>query len=298
MKEAKKYPVLTLALVLIALIAVAVSRIGGNDTDELKNASKPVNDGNIIAHFLDVGQGDSAFIELPNGECMLIDASERECADAIIQSIEGYGYSKLDYVVATHPHADHIGGMSDVIEHFDIGEIYMPKASSNSKTFENLLTTISDKGLEINTAKAGKSIYSGSDLKIDILSPVYEKYDDLNNYSAVVKITYGVNSFLFTGDAEELAERQMLENSYDKLDCDVLKVAHHGSNSSSSYSFLEAVTPEYAVISCGKGNSYGHPHDEPLLRLSDIGAKVYETDIDGSVTITCDGNNNFKVDCD
>ncbi len=297
-KSRKNAPAVSIAVILIAVVMVLVSRFAGTEDNAKPAALNTIDSQKLVVHFLDVGQGDSEFIELPNGKCMLIDASEKEYSDEIIEAVSDYGYSRLDYVVGTHPHTDHIGGLADVINHFDIGEIYMPKASSASKTFERLLTAVSDKNLQINTAKAGKSIYSDDEIKIDILSPIGDEYDDLNNYSAVVRISYGSNSFLFTGDAEALVENEMLDECYSQLDCDVLKIGHHGSNTSSTLSFLDAVSPTYAVISCGEGNSYGHPHDEVLMRLADVGASVYETDIDGTVTISCDGSDNFEVICE
>lgn len=291
----KQAPVISLGALVLAVIILLVSHFSGAD-NKFENTSTLSNgEGELIVHFLDVGQGDSSFIELPNDECMLIDASTSEYDETIAQTISSFGYSKIDYVVATHPHADHIGGMAYVIDSFDIGGIFMPKVSSNSKTFENLLKTISDNNLQIITAKAGENIYSSSEMQIDFLAPVEETYDETNDYSAVVKISYGKNSFIFTGDAEETAEKDMMTFNYSALDCDVLKVGHHGSNSSSSMDFLDAVTPEYAVISCGEGNSYGHPHDEPLKRFAKIGAEVYRTDTEGTITIICDGNNGFEV---
>lgn len=293
----RKNPVPAIIVLLLIIIPSAITAVHQQSSD--KTTDLLINNGeNIVVHFLDVGQGDSEFIELPNGECMLIDAGTSDYSQTVIDSIEEYGYTSIDYVVATHPHADHIGGMREVIEAFDIGEVYMPKASSNTKTFENLLVAVSDKGLSLHTAKAGVEVYSDSSLKIEFLAPVGSDYDDLNNYSSVVKITYGSNSFLFTGDAESVSEEEMLSRDYESLSSDVLKVGHHGSGSSSTADFLSAVDPDYAVISCGAGNSYGHPHNEALERLSDTGAEVYRTDEQGTVTISCDGNDGFDVECE
>lgn len=290
----------SLIVIFAVLLALVGIRVFNGEADNNKPASlkAPDNDGQLVVHFLDVGQGDSEFVELPNGQCMLIDASVSSYGDKIVETIEGYGYSEIDYLVATHPHADHIGGMNDVVESFEIGEIYMPKATSSSKTFEGLLTAISDKGLQINAASAGKTICSDAETKIEILAPNSESYDDTNNYSAVIKVTYGKNSFLFTGDAEELSEDEMLDYSYGKLSADVLKVGHHGSNTSSSEAFLQAVSPMYGVISCGAGNSYGHPHKETISRLNDLDVEYYRTDINGTVTISCNGNDVFDIECE
>lgn len=290
----KQTPVLTLVVLLIALVSAVVVKTTGGESEVQTKSASAIEDG-LSVHYLDVGQGDSEFIEFPNGECMLIDAAESGYSYQIISTIEDLGYSEINYLVATHPHSDHIGGMADVVNSFDIGEIYMPNAVTDTATYENLLTVISDKNYSINTAKAGEVIYSDSECEIEILAPVSEEYSNLNNYSVVVKITYGVNSFLFTGDAEVLVEEELIGNSSSKLDCDVLKVSHHGSNSSSSDEFIKAVSPEYAVISVGAGNSYGHPHEEILQKLVGIGAEVFRTDSDGTVTITCDGNDNFEV---
>jgi beta-lactamase superfamily II metal-dependent hydrolase len=299
----KKVPplVIIVAIIIVAISAV-VSNFGGDTTKKAEtndaNVSASSDIDGIVVHYLDIGQGDSEFIELPNGECMLIDAGTSDSAQKIVDTITNYGYSKLDYVVATHPHADHIGGMTKVINSFDIGEIYMPKASTTTKTFENMLTAISDNGLSINTAKAGVEVYSDSSLKIEFLAPVGTSYTDLNNYSAVVKITYGSNSFLFTGDAEDVSEEEMLSSERNSLSADVLKVGHHGSSSSSTVDFINAVNPKYAVISCGVDNSYGHPHSETLTKLDDKNVELYRTDKQGTITVVCDGNDNFVFSCE
>ena len=290
----KQIPVIIAAVIAVILSVVSVINNQKEDSRPVNNVN--LNGDNIVVHFLDVGQGDSEFIELPGGKCMLIDAGTPEYSQTVIESINSYGYSSIDYLVATHPHADHIGGMSDVVERFDIGEIYMPKVFASTKAFENLLNAISDKDLKISTAKAGVEVYSDSFLKMEFLAPVGNSYDDLNNSSAVLKISCGSNSFLFTGDAEELSEKEMLKNNYTSLDADVLKVGHHGSDSSSTYDFLNAVSPKYAAISCGVDNSYGHPHKETLESLDKAGVETYRTDKQGTITITCDGNGGFNIE--
>ena len=240
----------------------------------------------IEVHFLDVGQGDSIFIEINNSKTMLIDASTSFYGNFIIDYINSLGYDRIDYLIATHPHADHIGSMQDIVLEYDIGDIYMPKVSTNTKTYENLLTAIDDKNLTIKKAYKGVKIIDEDELDVSILSPTKDEYDNLNNYSAVLKLTYKNVSYLFMGDSEEEVE----ENILDDVKADVIKIAHHGSNSSSSLEFLKKVSPTYAVISVGEDNSYNHPHKEVLDRLEEIGSTVYRTDLDGNIIISTDGN--------
>ena len=286
-------PVITVIIAIILSLVYLVSNSHEpNDYSSTDNKkSEMASIGELTVHYLDVGQGDSEFIILPDGKTMLIDASFDEYGDDIVDSIHSFGYNSIDCVVATHPDADHIGGMPEVINSFEISDVYMPKVSKTTKTFEDLLETIADNDLEISTAKAGKTIYSNSEYNysVNIIAPIGDYYDNVNDYSAVIKITFGAQSFLFMGDAEETSENEMLEADRSLLSADVLKVGHHGSSSSSTIDFLNAVNPDYAVISCGVDNNYGHPHKETLSKLSSLGVEVYRTDIDGTVTFTCDG---------
>jgi len=242
---------------------------------------------NLIVHYIDVGQADSIFIELPNGETLLIDAGSEENGPQIVNYIKTLGYNKITHLVATHPHADHIGGMAYVVNNLNIGAVYMPKATTTTQTYEELLTAINNKGLTITTAKAGVSLINTTDFKVVMLAPNKDQYDDLNNYSAVITITYKNNSFLFMGDTETLSENQITSD----VSADVLKVGHHGSSSSTDQTFLNKVHPKYAVISVGASNDYGHPAQTTLDKLTAIGATVYRTDKDGTVVFTSNGTN-------
>ncbi len=283
-----------ISVILMALIALSLcgcDELEGFLNDDLSGAESQTGslsetDNLLISHYIDVGQGDSSFIELPNGKTMLIDAGVSDYGEKIVRYITDLGYTKIDYLVATHPHADHIGGMKKVVEAFDIGNVYMPKASTNTKTYEKLLTAIQDKGLKIKTAKAGVSITSEDNLDIEVLAPNSSKYKDLNNYSAIIKITYKDKSFLYMGDAEKLSEDEITAD----VSADVIKVGHHGSSTSSSNDFVKRVNPQYAVISVGEGNSYNHPDKSVVKRWEKSGAEIFRTDEYGSVVATSDGN--------
>lgn len=280
-----------LALICALLTLLALTGCSFLPIDERPNedSSAFLPDGKTMTvSFLDVGQGDSIFIELPDGRTMLIDASISEASDTIEGYIKGRGHEKIDYLIATHPHADHIGGMRAIVNAFEIGEVWMPNADSTSATYEKLLTAIDEKGLSIRTAKAGKVILEEENLKAVLLAPCSDEYDNLNDFSAVIKLTYGDASFLFTGDAEVLSENEMLASSAD-LSADVLKFGHHGSSTSSSEAFLKAVAPTWGIISCGEGNSYGHPHSETLASAAKSGITLCRTDLEGTIVFTTDG---------
>ena len=274
---------------LFAVICLALCSCSVNinvNSSSLENKSTTPASGTLSVHYLDVGQGDSIFIELPNKKCMLIDAGENMYGKSITEYITNLGYSKIDYLVATHPHADHIGSMAYVVNHNDIGEIYMPKVATTTKTYEKLLTAISDKGLKVKSAKAGMNIVDDGDFSIDILAPVTIEEDDLNNCSIILKMNYKGDSFLFLGDAE----KKELETVTADMSAEVLKVGHHGSRTSTTKALLEEVNPKYAVISLGKDNSYGHPHKSTLELLDEFNVETYRTDQDGTIVISTEGS--------
>ncbi|AHD07437.1 ComEC/Rec2 family competence protein [Paenibacillus larvae] len=237
--------------------------------------------------FLDVGQGASQLLVSPNGKTMLIDAGDNDKEQLMLDYMKKYGITKLDIVIGTHPDADHIGGLDKVIDHLDIGKVYLPKASSNTKTYESLLTSIKQKGLKVTTAKAGVKLDWDPDVQVEMLAPV-KSYKDNNNNSAVVRLTHGANAILLTGDAESESEQDMIASKAE-LSADLMLVGHHGSNSSTTAAFLNKVKPKAAVIQVGKGNKYGHPKEKVLQRLEKQGVKVYRNDEQGTIAAISDG---------
>ena len=278
------------ALVLSGLmLAASFSAVMDPDT----GGTGPDVSGTLEVHFIDVGQADSILITQKDS-AMLIDGGNNEDSDLVKNYLRNEGIKKLDYVIGTHPHEDHIGGLDAVIKSFDIGSVIMPKAESDTRTFEDLIDAVIEKGLKI-TAPVPETEYGLGDAGFVILAPNSEEYEDLNDYSVVIKLTYGNSSFLFTGDAEEVSENEMLAKGY-PIKADVLKVGHHGSDSSTGDGFLKAVSPEYAVISVGKGNSYGHPSQKTLDSLDAAGVTVYRTDEAGTIIAISDGKTiSFKT---
>jgi competence protein ComEC len=256
--------------------------------ETIDTAGIPKVEGNLKVHFLDVGQGDSVLI-VNGSNAMLIDAGDRGYGSGIVNYLKKQGVERLKYLILTHPHADHIGGAAEVINAFEIEKIIMPKAEHTTKTFENLLVTIRSKGMKITTPVPGDEYELGSS-RFKILAPNSSNYESLNDYSVVIRLVFGNTAFLFTGDAESTSESQILSKNFE-VKSDVLKVGHHGSASSTSERFLKSVSPKYAVISVGRGNSYGHPTQEVLERLNSYGVKIYRTDEEGIIVATSDGTN-------
>ena len=241
---------------------------------------------NAKVHYIDVGQGNSILLE-SDGHYALIDAGEADQAKKIISYLQDKGVKTLDYVVGTHPHSDHIGGLSEIIKTFGVNNILMPKVSHNTKTFEDLLLTIQEKGLSIKAPDSGDKFALGS-AQIQITSSSKDHGDNLNNWSINLLFTYGSNRFYLGGDSEKEAESSVIASGL-SLKADVLLINHHGSDTSSSAAFLTAVTPTYAVISVGKNNQYGHPSAKVLERLGNSNIIVYRTDTDGTIVATTNG---------
>ncbi|NLM20569.1 MAG: MBL fold metallo-hydrolase [Peptococcaceae bacterium] len=264
------------------------SESSDNNSSSIAGPVSKAASGQLKVHFLDVGQAESILIQAPSGKTMLIDAGNNDDGNFVTSYIRNQGISKLDIVVGTHPHEDHIGGLDTVINTFDIGQVVMPTKTHTTQTYKDVLTAIKNKCLKITAAKAGVSLDLGQGVTAKIVGPT-TTYDDLNNNSAVIHLTFGNTSFLFTGDAEEDAEADILAAGYN-IRAEVLKVGHHGSSTSTSQKFLNKVKPAYAVIMAGQGNDYGHPHEEILNKLAKIGAKIFRTDINGTIIATSNGS--------
>lgn len=251
-----------------------------NDTKTESNDEYVFEDaGDLKVYVFDVGQADSILIT-NGGESMLIDAGNNSDGKLIVEQLQEINITKIDYLIGTHAHEDHIGGIDNVINNFEVEKFLMPRKTTTTKTYEDVLTATSNSNLKITAPNIGDTFYLGG-AKCEVMN-VDNEAEDLNETSIVIELTYGDKKFLFTGDTETTKEKERNWN-----DIDVLKVAHHGSSTSTSEEFLKQAMPEYAIISCGVNNDYGHPHKEVVSRLN--GIETYRTDKDGTILVTCDG---------
>ncbi|MBS4198332.1 MBL fold metallo-hydrolase [Bacillus sp. FJAT-49732] len=246
---------------------------------------------NLVVHFIDVGQGDSIFIKTPQGENILIDAGNRAKGHDVVAYLKKQNVKTINYMVATHPDADHIGGLDEVINAFKVDHIYAPKVSHTTQAYKDFLNAVKKKNYKIKTAASGVKLpLKDKSVAASFLAPVKSySTSDLNNWSAVLHVKYNKNTFLFTGDIESKGEKDLISKKV-LTKVDVLKVSHHGAKEASTSEFLNIVKPKYAVISVGKGNRYKHPTSETLKRLSAVKANIYRTDLSGTITATSDGN--------
>lgn len=254
-------------------------------------------DGIMEMHTIDVGQGDSILV-IQKDKVMLIDCGTRAKGSTVVKYLKELGITKIDILVGTHSHDDHMGGMAEVIRNFEIGKLYAPDNSKDGITtywYMDFLDAVSEKNIEWIYPKVGDTFEIG-EANVQIVAPNSEEYNNMNNYSIVLRVTYGETDVLLMGDAEELSEEEIINNGL-YIDVDVLKLGHHGSSTSSSEKFLNITTPQYAIISVGKGNTYHHPIKSVMQRLEKFGIKVYRTDESGTIIMSTDGNNiTFNVE--
>ena len=272
--------------IMVTAFFVLVVFIIATNSHRIQPAPTLPSEEEIRIHFLDVGQGDSIFIQSADN-AVLIDAGPAAAGQGLVAYLEHFGITVLDYVVTTHPHADHIGGMAAVLDRFEVRELWMPDVSHDSATFERLLDAVERNNLEITTVQAGDTLSAGL-IQMTAVAPNSSGHSNLNNYSIVLHMQYGHTSFLFTGDAERISENEMVANGWN-LYANVLRVGHHGSRTSSTDSFLDAVRPAAAVIQVGAGNQFGHPHQEVLDRFARRGIRVLRTDELGTIVMSTDG---------
>lgn len=263
------YRTLALCMLILILLISAVPGIAASKTNSSKTESS------FTIHFIDVGQADASLV-ICDGKTMLIDGGNAADSDLIYSYLKKLKIKKLDYIVCTHPHEDHVGGLAGALNYAKVGTAFCSMDSYDSKAFNSFVKYLKKRNAEIAIPSAGDEFKLGS-ATVTILAPI-NMYDDLNNMSIVLRIEYGDTSFLFMGDAEREEEQDILDAGYE-LESTVLKVGHHGGETSTTYPFLREVSPKYAVLSVGKDNAYGHPHDNTLSRFKDAEVKVLRTDI-------------------
>lgn len=287
-----------IVIAVIVILSGVVTKFAFGGSEELYNKTGLTDSeksADMYVHFIDVGQGDCTLVTCGD-TALLFDSGESSESQKVINYLKNKGIEDIDCCVATHPHSDHIGSMYKVLSEFKIGDVIMPVIPENiiptTKAYEKFLTAVSENAENVYPAEVGKT-YTYGDLKIQIFAPVND-YDDLNNMSVVSKVTYKNTSVMITGDAETTAEKDILKNRYD-YSADIIKLGHHGSRTSSSEAWLKAVNPQYAVISCGLNNDYGHPHSQTLKRLDKLGIEYFRTDVLGDIVFVSDGSSFSKA---
>lgn len=276
-------------LALVALLVLFAAFAAFNYLYQAFRPAYSLPEGTAEFHFLDVGQGDSVLIVAPAG-VMLIDTGDRAAEKALKNHLDALKIRQIDYAVFTHPHEDHIGNARTVLESYTVRNVILPNVVSTTVIYERMLDSLEKSGANVMVAVSGGE-YALGELRFKILAPNAPQYPEFNHYSVVLRVTFGDTAFLLTGDAEDVSEAEILTRyPPGELDCDVLKVGHHGSATATSEAFLSAVTPAVAVISCGKNNVYGHPHGTVLKRLQDIGSTILRTDQMGTIILRTDGN--------
>lgn len=276
---------LTPIIILIAILLYLPMK-GAFRQDSLQETAVSEQDGQLVVSYIDVGQGDATLIS-KKGFHMLIDAGNNGAGSDVVHYLKGQGVQKLDILVGTHPDADHIGGLDTVMENIPVDKLYLPESRKDTKTYQDVVRVMKERHISADMPEIGTEQTYGGNVLLRFLSPSKD-YKNANDDSLVVQLAFGRTRFLFMGDAESEAENDILQAGYD-IACDVLKLGHHGSYTATGTKFLKKADPTYGVISCGKGNSYGHPHADTLARLEDEDVQVYRTDTMGTVQAVSDG---------
>lgn len=279
-----KQKIVTSAILAVIIIISMAVYIIFDMSDDVRLGTGVLSDAEVAIHIIDVGQGDAAFIE--NGDKdILIDAGPGDSAPALLSYLDRLGVTEIEYAFFSHPHEDHIGGADDVINRYKVENVVMPDYYENTACYRKMMEAIDYEGSDLIYSCSGDKFVIG-DITVEILSPGPRyKPDDANAISLVMKVSYGEIDAMFTGDAEVGNEEFILRNSPDKLDCEILKVGHHGSSTSTSEEFFNAVSPEVALISVGEDNTYGHPHVETLALLNSYLDEIHRTDMEGNIVI-------------
>ena len=298
-RRKKKSPPIFLTVIVI-IIAVIYSYFGGFEGALGDSRVVEVVDGTIELHVIDVGQADAILIRGEGGN-ILFDAGDLDTKDELKSYLDGIGVDEIEYAVFTHPHADHIGGADVIVQSFDVNNVIMPVTDDSdtptTAVYKRLISALeNDETVNVIAAESGAE-YSVGDVKMKLLAPNSDNYSELNNYSVVVRVDFGATSFMLTGDAEDISEAEMLEKyPQSEFKCNFYKAAHHGAAESNTAEFLSAVSPEIIAISCGEGNSYGHPHAEAMERFEATGAEIYRTDLLGTLVFVSDGTTITKAE--
>lgn len=274
-------------LKVLTLAALSLSAVIYPNSSDAATKPKPKP---MTVHFINVEQGDATYIKTPNGDDILIDAGNKGKGDEVVAFLKKQKVDDIEVMIATHPDADHVGGLDEVLAAYKVEAVYAPKVSHTTQAYKDFLTAVKKEKLTIKTAKSDvEVVLNDKSIKAKFIGPVKEYgKSDLNNWSAVLHVNYNKNNFLFTGDAESQSEKDMIAKKY-ITKVDVLKVGHHGSKDSSTQAFLDLAKPTYSIISVGPKNAYKHPTAETLKRLTKLKSTIYRTDQKGTITAVSDG---------